>query len=115
MIDEKALREALQKGAAIAGKFAECEDSDDELKVINEIDSWAGDIEQMLEGAPAVPTTKSFLDSEMQEHLRTCAQCEVVITLKGEGRVLSCPWWYARAILPPWPPPDAKPGCWPTQ
>lgn len=109
MADEKTLREALRKGAEISGKFAECKDSDEELAVINEIDAWAGDVEELLK-APSGPTTKTFLDSEMQEHLRKCTECEVVINKQEQGRILACPWWYARAVLPPWPPPDAKPG-----
>ena len=67
MADEKTLRESLQKGATIAGKFAECKDSDDELAVINEIDTWAGDVEELLEVAQTAPTMGTP-DTHLVEH-----------------------------------------------
>jgi hypothetical protein len=54
-----------------------------------------------------VPMT---IDDEVQHHIRTCGECEVVINTKGQGRVLACGWWYGKGMLPPWPPPGAKPG-----
>jgi len=50
------------------------------------------------------------IDAELQLHIRTCRECEVVINAAGDGRVLACGWFYAHGVLPPWPPAWAKPG-----
>ena len=48
--------------------------------------------------------------TEIQDHLRTCIECEVVMNASGQPRILACGWWYERGIMPPWPLPDAVPG-----
>ena len=57
-----------------------------------------------------VSSVQVDLDEEIQDHLRTCIECEVVMNARGQPRILACGWWYEKGIMPPWPLPDAVPG-----